>query len=205
VFYKNEQPIILALPRGGVPLGVEVAKKLFARLDVLVSRKIGAPFDTEYGIGAIAEENALVLDWATILSLGISKELLKKTIEKEKKELKRRVRIYRGNKFFPLLKNKTVILVDDGLATGVTARAAIKSIRIHNPKQIIFASPVCACDTSRAFEKLVDRVICLTTPSDLVSIGQWYESFDQMKDEDVINLLERSRSNKDEHKKILVR
>jgi putative phosphoribosyl transferase len=191
-FLKGSRVIVLALPRGGIVTGFEVARALQTPLNVLISRKIGSPMNLEFGIGAIAEGNIQVLDWANIISLNISKEKLKEIIENEKRELTRRIKLYRNNLSLPPMKNKTVILVDDGLATGVTARAAIDSIKMQKPKQIIFASPVCAHDAVQKLKYLVDKIICIITPSDLSSIGQWYKSFDQVSDEEVVSLLKNN-------------
>lgn len=191
--FRHDQPIVLALPRGGVPIGFEIAKILHAPLEVIVSRKIGAPYNPEFGIGAIAEGNVRVLDESVIELLGISPETLKQLTENEKEEIKRRIALYRNNKPLPSLKNRTVILVDDGLATGVTARAAIAAIKRKRPKQLIFASPVCAYDTAREFEHVVDQVVCLTAPVDFTSVGMWYRQFHQVSDEEVIHFLKRSK------------
>lgn len=191
--YKEKQPIIVALPRGGVPVGFKIAKILHAPLEIVVARKIGAPRNPEFGIGGIAEGNVYVLDEPTVRLLKISKKELADVINKEKEELKRRVTLYRNDKPLPSLKNRTVILVDDGLATGVTARAAIAGIKKRKPKQIIFASPVCAYDTARELRNVVDAVICITTPIDFTSVGAWYKSFEQTTDEEVIELLKQSK------------
>ena len=197
---KYERPIVVALPRGGVPVGFEVAKALKAPLEVLVSRKIGTPHNSEFGIGAIAEEGIRVFDTQTIKLFGVSKKELAKVIRKEKEELARRVALYRNNKSLASLKNRTLILVDDGLATGVTARAAIAAIKKktclpagRKPKQIIFASPVCEYDTSKKFKFLVDKVICLTTPVDFAAVGAWYRNFEQVSDEEVVAILRKSK------------
>ncbi len=190
--FRNENLLILALPRGGVPIGAEVAKFMHAPLDVIVARKLGAPHNPEFGIGAISEEDTQVLDEHSIKALGISSEGLKELIRKEKEELSRRVNLYRHNKS-PPIKNKTIILVDDGLATGVTARAAIEAIKKQKPGQIIFAAPVCAFDTARQLKHLVDNVVCIKTPSDFESVGLWYKEFKQLTDEKVIELLKQSK------------
>jgi putative phosphoribosyl transferase len=194
--FKHLNLIILALPRGGVPIGFEVARILKAPLDIFNVRKIGAPNNAEFGIGAVSEENVQVLDKPTIKLLKISEKELEKIIEKEKVELKRRIDIYRDGKPFCLLKNRTVILVDDGLATGVTVRAAIVAIKKHKPKQIILAFPVCAYEAVPKLSCLVDNIICVTKPVNLSSIGSWYQNFDQISDEKVIELLKRSRQGK---------
>src|SRR5258706_9451703 len=161
--FKSEEPIVLALPRGGVAIGYEVAKALEAPLTTVVARKIGLPGNREFGIGAISENGAYILDQEVINRIGLPMEVLKNVIEEEKKELKRRVTVYRENKPLPDLQNKTVILVDDGLATGVTAKAAIAAVKKLQPKKIIFASAVCAYDTAVTLRQMVDEVVCLTT------------------------------------------
>lgn len=191
--YRHEKPIVLALPRGGVPIGAEIAKALNASLSVVVVRKIGAPHNPEFGIGAVAEGNVRVLDKPSIKRLGISKEELAEETKKEKEELKRRIATYRNGRPLPQFQKRTVILVDDGLATGITAQAAIAMIKKQKPKQIIFASPVCAYDTLRELRHLVDSVICVTTPVDFAAVGQWYRSFEQVSDEEVVALLRRSK------------
>lgn len=191
--YASDDTVILALPRGGVTIGYELAKKLHSPLDVIVSRKIGLPQNPEFGIGAIGEENTRVLDNRIIELIGLPEDVLESIIQKEQTELKRRINLYRKNKPLPNLKNKTVILVDDGLATGVTAKAAIQAIKKLNPKKIIFASPVCAYDTAQEFRSLVDEVICLATPLDLKAIGLWYQNFDQVSDEEVLEMLKEAK------------
>lgn len=194
--YRAEKPLVLALPRGGVPVGFEIAEKLGASLDVLISRKIGAPHNPEFGIGAVAEGNIRVLDKPVIRLLNISKEDLETVSNEEKRELVRRAELYRSNQPLPSFKNRIIILVDDGLATGVTARAAIKALKKQNPKKIVFASPVCAYDTAGEFRHLVDDVVCVSTPVDFESVGLWYRNFDQVTDREVINLLHQSKERK---------
>lgn len=187
--FSKDKIIILALPRGGVPLGYELAKILSAPLDVIVARKIGMPQNKEFGIGAIAEGGIQILDKHTIDSIGLSQEALDELIKDEEVELNRRVTLYRKHKKLPNLHDKTVILVDDGLATGVTAKAAIETIKKHHPKRLIFAAPVCAYDTAQELSSMVDDVICLISPLDLRSVGMWYQHFDQTSDEEVVHLL----------------
>lgn len=191
--YKNKQLIVLALPRGGVPVGFEIARTLAVPLDVLIVRKIGSPANPEFGIGAVAEGGVRVLDWTVIKQLGISENELDGIIKREEEELKRRVKIYRNDKPLPLFKNKTVIIVDDGLATGVTARAGIIAVKKQKPKQIIFVSPVCARDAARKIKHLVKKIICVLVPVSLSAIGSWYRNFEQITDEKVIELLRQRR------------
>lgn len=190
---KLGKPIILALPRGGVPTGYEIAEVLNLPFYVFVARKIGSPENPEFGIGSIAEGNVLILERELINNLHISQKQLKEIINLEKEELKRRVFLYRNNQPIPSLKNKIVILVDDGLATGITARAAIQAIKKQNPKNVIFASPVCAYDTAEQFFKLVDNVVCITIPGDFSAVGLWYRHFEQVTDEEVIDLLHKNQ------------
>lgn len=191
--YQDEEPIILALPRSGVPVAFPVAQKLKTPLDVLVVRKIGAPNNPEYGIGAIAENGVVVLDQRAVSLLGVSEEQLKQLKEKENAELERRVQKYRGGKILPPLKDRLVILVDDGLATGVTAQAAITAVKKEKPRAIIFAAPVCARDSVSKIKNKVKEIVCLHLPTDLRAIGQYYRHFEQTSDVEVIELLEASQ------------
>lgn len=192
--YKSENPIILAIPRGGVVVGYEVARILKAPLDVIIARKIGAPMQEELGIGAIAEGDIEVLDKRLIRNLQIPRDAVKGIIAKEKREIERRKSLYRENRPIMNLQNRTVILVDDGLATGVSARAAIEAIKKLKPKKIIFASPVCAKDTVKDMGKSVDEPFCILTPSYFNSVGAWYQNFDQVTDQEVKELLSSSQN-----------
>ena len=192
--YKEDKIIILALPRGGVPLGYKIAKKLNAPLSIVVSRKIGAPGQEEFGIGAISEKNSLYLNYATIRSLDLDERSISKIINKENKELKRRIKLYRKDRAIPDLKNKKVILVDDGLATGVTAKAAIKALKKMGVNEIIFAVPVCARQSAKEVEPLIDKMVCLLKPDDLRAIGFYYDNFEQTTDEEVLHLLKKAKN-----------
>lgn len=191
--FAGDKPVILALPRGGVIIGYEIAKALNSSLDVIVARKIGLPHNKEFGIGAIAEDDVRLLDKQVIDRIGIPNHLLEEIIAEEKKELDRRIQLYRKNKPLPNLKNKTAIIVDDGLATGLTAKAAIAVIKKQKPKRLIFACPVCAYDAAQDIRFLVNEVVCLATPLNLVAIGRWYNRFEQVSDKRVLELLKRSR------------
>lgn len=188
LIYKSDNPVIVALPRGGVPVGYEIAKKLDAKLEVLIVRKIGSPMNPEFGIGAISEGGALFLDNKSVLRLGITRDLLKKIIKKEEKEVKRQVNIFRKGKAFEDVRNRTIILVDDGLATGVTAKCALTALNLTMPGKLIFAAPVCAYDTSQSFGRSAE-IVCSIFPSDLHAIGKYYNNFTQITDEEVIKLL----------------
>jgi len=187
--YKKYHPIILALPRGGIVIGHEIAKQLNVNLEVLVVRKLGSPFNPEFAIGAITEDEIIFLDETTIQVLGIPNQIIKQLVNTETEELNRRVKIYRGNKKMILLKNKVAIIVDDGLATGATAMAAIKYASKQCPKEIIFAAPVCTYDSLEKLKPFVSKTISILTPKELTSISTYYESFPQTSDEDVIKLL----------------
>jgi len=191
--YREEWPAVFALPRGGVPVGYEVALALDAPLDVLVARKLGAPDQPEFGIGAVAPGGVRVLNEEAVRRLGIPGGYLERITETEIAEVERRLRHYRGGLPETPVAGRTVILVDDGLATGVTARAAVEALRLRGPGKIVLAAPVCADQTAQAFEPEVDRLVCLRCPPDLGAIGFWYADFDQTPDEEVISLLEEAR------------
>lgn len=193
--FKDENPVIIALPRGGVVTGYEVSKMLDAPLDVIITRKIGAPFQPELGIGAIAPNDVRILNLDAIGFLGISKDEIEEIIKRETIEMHRRTKLYRGD-LPPLdLSGKTVIIVDDGLATGVTAGAAVLAIKQMIPEKIILAVPVSPIDTANKFRGEVDEFICLREPPDFFAVGQYYYDFDQVTDEEVLSLLELSRKN----------
>ena len=191
--FKDENPIIIALPRGGVVTGYEAAKMLHAPLDVMITRKLGAPFQPELAIGAIAPNDVRILNLDAIRFLGISKDEMEEIIRRETKEMHRRIKLYRGD-LPPLdLSGKTVIIVDDGLATGVTAGVAVLSIKQMTPEKIILAVPVSPIDTAEKFREEVDEFICLSEPPDFFAVGQYYDDFAQVTDEEVISLLELTR------------
>jgi putative phosphoribosyl transferase len=182
-------PLVLALPRGGVPVGYEVAAALSAPLDVVIVRKLGAPFQPELGVGAIAEGGVLLLEDRTLAGVGLTREDMAATIERERAELERRVRHYRGDRERPSAAGRSVVVVDDGLATGVTARAALRSVRPHEPSQLILAVPVGPPDADRIMAGEADAVVCLEQPDRLAAVGQWYVDFTQTEDATVLALL----------------
>lgn len=191
--YQDHNPIILALPRGGVPVGWEIAKVLHAPLDILVACKIGAPRNPEFGIGAVAENGIKILDEPTIKLLGLSIEEVNEATDKAQKQLQERVNKYRKGKLLPNLPGKTAILVDDGLATGVTAKSAIVAVQKQNPEKIVFATPVCAQDSARELETQIDSIICLIAPVKFRAVGLWYKNFPQLSDQEVLNLLAKAK------------
>lgn len=192
--YQSENPIVLSIPRGGVVTGFEVAKLLKAPLDMIIVRKVGVPSQPELGMGAVAEGNIEILDKDMIKSLRIPKDLVDEVVLKEKAEIERRKNLYRYNKPIIDVKDRFVILVDDGLATGISARAAIESLKKLKPKKIIFAAPVCAKESVKSMKNLVDEVYCMLTPSGFSAVGNWYQNFDQVADEEVKEMLRNSLS-----------
>ena len=197
--YQDEQGVlILALPRGGVPVAYEIASILHLPMTVFIVRKLGVPGHEELAMGALAEENICIMSDGLVKQLGISDEQVRFVVEKEKEELKRRIQYYRQAQALPSFLKKTIILVDDGIATGSTMKAAIIAIRTCQPKEIILAVPVASQDSLSELSRLVDKVVCLMSPEPFYSVGQWYEAFPQTSDEDVIALLEKSKGQKSE-------
>ncbi len=185
----QENVIVLALPRGGVPIGFEVAASLNAPLDVYVVRKLGVPGREELAMGAIAGDGTCVVDEQLVESLGVTPEELDAAVARESAEIARRERTYREARPAPELSGKTVIVVDDGLATGATMRAAAIALRRHNPKNLVVAVPVAAPRTCASLAHEVDRVVCAFTPEPFHAVGLYYENFDQIGDEEVRRLL----------------
>jgi putative phosphoribosyl transferase len=182
-------PLVLALPRGGVPVARVVADRLGAPLDVVVARKIGAPSQPELGIGAIAEGGAAVVHRDTMRSLRLSEADFRKIVEREQAEMQRRIDRYRGGRPLPAVRGRDVVLVDDGLATGVTAEAALRSLRSHHPNRLILAVPVCSPDTARRLVPPADEVVCVVSTRHLTAVGAWYHDFTQTTDDEVLELL----------------
>lgn len=180
-----DDTIVLALPRGGVPVGFEVARSLDAPLDVLTVRKLGAPGHEEFAIGAIAARGSLVLDHEAIADLGVSDRELQHLMELEHSELARREHLYRGNRPPLQLTDQLVILIDDGLATGLTMQAAIGAVRKLNPRRIVVAAPVGSAEACDQIEREVGTVICPLQPRPFYSVGLWYRRFEPTTDEEV--------------------
>jgi len=188
--YKNNpKVIVLGLPRGGVVLAAQIANKLTVPLDIVVTRKISAPGNPEFAIGAIAEDGQGVFNQDIISQYAISQEYINQEVEKEKQEAKRRLKVYRGQKPDLNFKNKIVILVDDGIATGSTMLAAIKSIKNQGAQKIIAAIPVSARDSLKKIKKEADVVVCLHSPLFFMSVGEFYKNFNQTEDKEVIKLM----------------
>jgi len=188
-FRDRQDVIVLAIPRGGVPVAREISQRLNAPLDVIIVRKLGCPQQPELAFGAIVSGGKHVLMPDIIDQYHISDAAIDRVVIQEQKELLRREQIYRGNKLWPILKQKTVILVDDGLATGATMRVAIAAVREQHPAGIVVAVPVASAQTVIELRDLVDDVICLATPEPFISVGQHYQHFDQVTDREVCTLL----------------
>lgn len=189
-----EDPVVLALPRGGVPVGFEVASALQAPLDILLVRKIGAPGHEEYGIGALVDGDSpqIVIDERAARTVGASEAYIARAIERQLAEVERRRAAYRTGDPVPLA-DKTVVVVDDGIATGGTVRAALQALGQVGAKRIVLAVPVAPVDSLEGLDELCDRIVCLTSPEPFYAVGAHYADFDQTGDEEVVDLLERAR------------
>ena len=192
-YARRSDVLVLALPRGGVPVAYEVAQALDAPLDVFIVRKLGLPQYQELAIGAIASGGVRVLNEALIRAAGVSQVDIEAVTAVEERELNRRLRRYRGDRPFPEIAERTVILIDDGLATGSTMQAAVTALRQERPAAIVVAVPTAPPETCDAFRGLVDEVVCAVTPEPFYGVGLWYEDFSQTTDEEVHELLEHAR------------
>jgi len=193
-FAGRADVVVLALPRGGVPVGLEVAEALGAPLDVFIVRKLGVPGHEEYAMGAVASGGVIVLNEEATRSLGIPASVIEAVAAREQKEIVRRDQLYRGIRPPLDVRDKTIIIVDDGLATGSTMRAAVEALRNRSPKRIVVAVPVGAMSTCRQLREIADEVICPSTPEPFEAVGLWYANFEQTSDAEVRDLLDRSAS-----------
>ena len=191
-YADREDVLVLALPRGGVPVAYEVAKELNAPLDVFLVRKLGVPGHEELAMGAIASGGVRVLNEDIVNYLGIPNEVIDAVAANEQRELERRARAYRGDRPPPDVKDRIVILIDDGLATGSTMRAAAESLRLQKPRRIVVAVPVSSPEVCDEFRSEVDEIVCAITPEHLQGVGLWYKDFSQVSDEEVRELLKRA-------------
>ena len=176
---RSYHPLVLALPRGGVPVAFEVARALGTPLDVMVVRKLGAPQHEEFGIGAIGPGGVQVMDEQSVIAVGATPQQIEEIVQKETAEMQRRLSTYRGTETPMDLTDRAVLLVDDGLATGVTAKAAIKAVRKMGAKWVVLAVPVAAPDSLASLRDVADEVIAVITPSQLRAVGHWYDRWDQ--------------------------
>jgi putative phosphoribosyl transferase len=190
----RDDVLVLALPRGGVPVAYEVAQALHAPLDVFIVRKLGVPGHEELAMGAIASGDVLVLNDEVLSQLRVPQHAIDAVAADERQELERRERSYRGNKPTLDVRERTIIIVDDGLATGSTMRAALRALRRMNPRAIIVAVPVAARSTCEEFRAEADQIVCLRTPEPFHAVGLWYEDFSQTSDEEVHDLLARAET-----------
>lgn len=188
--YSGPDVIVLGLPRGGVPVAVEVARRLGAPLDVIVVRKLGAPFNPEQAVGAIASGGVVVLSPDGLAATGLREDDIEPILARERAELERRERLYRRGRSGPDVDGKTVILVDDGVATGATMEAAVRAVRAGSPRRVIAAAPTASCEAAEMLERVADAVEFLYTPKPYVAVGLWYVSFPQLTDDEILGLLD---------------
>jgi putative phosphoribosyl transferase len=189
----DKDAVVLAIPRGGVVVGYEVAKALGLPLDVIIPRKIGAPGNPELAIGAMTEDGTMLLDDRLVRHLQVSEAYIQKESSAQKLEIQRRLKLYRGDFPYPSLQNREVILVDDGIATGSTMKAALASVRNRKAKTVVVAIPVGPTSVIGELEKEADHVVCLQTPASFYAIGQFYKDFTQTRDEEVTRLLKLNK------------
>ncbi|QZY54432.1 phosphoribosyltransferase [Crassaminicella profunda] len=187
--FKDDHSIILAVPRGGIVTAYETIKKFGFQWDLIMPRKIGSPRNKEVAIGAVTSDGAYFLNEKYVDMLNISQEYIEQEVYEQTKEIKRRLKKYKGNENFPEVKDKTVIIIDDGIATGFTILAAIKSIKKHGAKKIILSVPVASSDAIARLEASVDEIICLLIPDEFYAVGMHYKNFEQSTDEEVMNIL----------------
>jgi putative phosphoribosyl transferase len=191
--YKDRPDVLtLGLPRGGAPVAYEVARELNAPLDVFIVRKLGVPSHEELGMGAIATGGVRILHEGIVRELGIPQEIIDLVTQREQQELERRERLYRGNRPAPAIEGRTVIIVDDGLATGSTMKAAVQAVRQQNPARVIVAVPTAPAETCEQLKQIADDVVCPLTPEPFFAVGGSYGDFSQTTDEEVRDLIERA-------------
>lgn len=181
--------LVLAIPRGGVVVGAQIASRLGLPLDVIIPRKIGAPYNPEVAVGAVAQDGTVLYDYYSLAALGLKEEDLRPQVERILQEIARRLKLYRGDEPVPRLGGRTIVLTDDGIATGYTVLAALRFLRAHNPREIILAVPVAPPETIALLRPEVNEVVCLLQPTPFYAVGQFYEHFPQVDDAEVLALL----------------
>ncbi len=195
--YKdNKDVLVLGLPRGGVMTGYETARALRVPMDVLIVRKIGVPWQPELAAGALSETGALAINKLVMSGYKISKEFLEKEVSRQKEEISRRIELYRNGKGLAGLEDKIIILIDDGVATGATMKAAVETLREAKIRKLVVALPVSPGDTAEELRGMSDEFVCIETHDDLLAVGNYYQDFTQVSDEEVVDLLERSKKEK---------
>ncbi len=195
--YRNKDVVVLALPRGGVPVGAEIARALSATLDIVIPRKIGAPGDPELAIGAVTGHGGVLLNEHIVRALGVSADYIAQAVAQERSEIERRSRLYRGGRPAPHIEGRTVILVDDGVATGYTMLAALRGVREEKPTRLVAAVPVAPPDSVRRLEAEADEVVVLSQPVPFFAVGQFYEDFSQVSDTEVESILQEIHNSMD--------
>ncbi len=193
VTMKIKDPVVLAIPRGGVVVAYEVAIRLRCPMDVIIPRKIGAPFQPELAVGAVTEDGTIYVNKDIVAAIGVSESYLEGEAQSQLREIKRRAQVYRKGALPAEVSGKTAILVDDGVATGATMKAAILSLKKYSPKKIIIAVPVGAKETIDEFRKQVDEIVCLHVPESMYAIGEFYRNFEQTTDQEVVSFLELAK------------
>lgn len=191
--YRGEPGLILALPRGGVVVGAEVASELHFPLDVIIVRKIGAPGNPEFGIGAVAETGDYEISEEVVRELWIPRTYIDRAIQAELEEVRRRIRLYRDGQPLPPVEGRAVLLVDDGVATGHTIRVAAIAVRRLNPKLVVIAVPVAPPEAIPRLQEVADDVVCLATPEPFLAVGRFYDRFEQVSDAQVVEILKKFR------------
>ncbi len=191
--YQNQPALVFGIPRGGIVVAAEVATALLVPLDVIIARKIRAPYQPELGIGAVVDGDPLpILNKELIRHVGATQDYLDREIDYQRQEIERRLQIYRRGRSAPEVSGKVAIVIDDGIATGYTFRAALEGLRRRNPRRLVGAAPVAARESAEMLQSFADELICLSTPHSFFAVGAWYRRFDQTSDEEVAALLRQN-------------